>query len=192
MKNYLMGQQDPCIKDILQRLENTKKILDKLSKNTKRTFNGERFIPDSELSSVLKISRRTLSEYRSAGILPYYLISGKILYKESDVQQMLEKAYKNSLCTLGAYTAQGRLVGIIRAVGDGASILFIQDIIVLPEFQRKGIGTDLLRAIIRRYPDVYQTELMTDNTDKTIAFYKSLGFTPATEFGCLGFMKLNT
>lgn len=75
---------------------------------------------------------------------------------------------------------------------DGASILFIQDIIVLPEFQRKGIGTDLLRAIIRRYPDVYQTELMTDNTDKTIAFYKSLGFTPATEFGCLGFMKLNT
>lgn len=96
MKNYLMGQQDPCIKDILQRLENTKKILDKLSKNTKRTFNGERFIPDSELSSVLKISRRTLSEYRSAGILPYYLISGKILYKESDVQQMLEKAYRPS------------------------------------------------------------------------------------------------
>lgn len=110
----------------------------------------------------------------------------------TDHPQMLEKAYKNSLCTLGAYTAQGRLVGIIRAVGDGASILFIQDIIVLPEFQRKGIGTALLKAIVSRYPDVYQTELMTDNTDKTIAFYKSLGFTPATEFGCLGFMKLNT
>ncbi|MFQ6962562.1 MAG: GNAT family N-acetyltransferase [Oscillospiraceae bacterium] len=92
----------------------------------------------------------------------------------TDHPQMLEKAYKNSLCTLGAYTAQGRLVGIIRAVGDGASILFIQDIIVLPEFQRKGIGTDLLRAIIRRYPDVYQTELMTDNTDKTIAFISRL------------------
>lgn len=110
----------------------------------------------------------------------------------TDHPQMLEKAYKNSLCTLGAYTAQGRLVGIIRAVGDGASILFIQDIIVFLEFQRKGIGTALLKAIVSRYPDVYQTELMTDNTDKTIAFYKSLGFTPATEFGCLGFMKLNT
>ena len=110
----------------------------------------------------------------------------------TDHPQMLEMAYKNSLCTLGAFTAQLRLVGIIRAVGDGASILFIQDIIVLPEFQRKGIGTALLKAIVSRYPDVYQTELMTDNTDKTIAFYKSLGFTPATEFGCLGFMKLNT
>lgn len=110
----------------------------------------------------------------------------------TDRPQMLEKAYMNSLCTLGAYTAQGRLAGIIRAVGDGASILFIQDIIVLPEFWRRGIGTALIKAIVSRYPDVYQTELMTDDTDKTIAFYKSLGFTPATEFGCLGFMKLNT
>ncbi|WP_304721874.1 helix-turn-helix domain-containing protein [uncultured Alistipes sp.] len=94
MKNYLMGQQDPCIKDILQRLEHTDKVLDRLSKSVKRTFNGERFISDSELSRVLRISRRTLQDYRSAGILPYYLISGKALYKESDVQQMLEKAYR--------------------------------------------------------------------------------------------------
>ena len=89
-----MGQQDPCIKDILQRLEHTDKVLDRLSKSIKRTFNGERFISDSELSCVLRISRRTLQDYRSAGILPYYLISGKVLYKESDVQQMLEKAYR--------------------------------------------------------------------------------------------------
>ncbi len=89
-----MGQQDPCIKDILQRLKHTDKVLDRLGQSTKRTFNGERFISDSELSRVLRISRRTLQEYRSAGILPYYLISGKALYKESDVQQMLGKAYR--------------------------------------------------------------------------------------------------
>lgn len=89
-----MGQQDPCIKDILQRLEHTDKVLDRLSKSVKRKFNGERFISDSELSRVLKISRRTLQDYRSAGILPYYLISGKAFYKESDIQRMLEKAYR--------------------------------------------------------------------------------------------------
>lgn len=94
MKNYLMGQQEPCIKDILQRLEHADKVLDKLSKSLKPTFNGNRFVSDSELASMLRVSRRTLSDYRSAGILPYYLISGKALYKESDVQQMLEKAYK--------------------------------------------------------------------------------------------------
>ena len=94
MKNYLIGQRDPCIKDILQRVEYADKVLDKLSKSLKRTFNGERFISDSELSRVLKISRRTLQDYRSARILPYYLISGKAFYKESDIQQMLEKAYR--------------------------------------------------------------------------------------------------
>ncbi len=62
MKNYLMGQQDPCIKDILQRLEHTDKVLDRLSRSIKRTFNGERFISDSELSRVLRISRRTLQD----------------------------------------------------------------------------------------------------------------------------------
>lgn len=94
MKNYLIGQQDPCIKELLQRLEHTNKVLDKLSKSTKRPFNGERFISDSELSRILKISRRTLQDYRSAGILPYYIIRGKVLYKESDVQRLLEKAYR--------------------------------------------------------------------------------------------------
>ena len=44
---------------------------------------------------------------------------------------MLEKAYKNSLCVLGAYK-DDQLVGIIRAVGDGVTIMFIQGF--LPEF----------------------------------------------------------
>lgn len=137
----------------------------------------------------MKIEVIPYCEYNVAEILPLYAAVGWTNY--TDHPQMLEEAYRHSLCTLGAYTADDRLVGIIRAVGDGASVLFIQDIIVLPEFQRRGIGTALLKAIVSRYPDVYQTELMTDNTDKTIAFYKSLGFTPATEFGCLGFMKTN-
>nr|WP_321781469.1 helix-turn-helix domain-containing protein [uncultured Parabacteroides sp.] len=55
----------------------------------KRTFNGEQVISDIELSRVLKISRRTLQDYRSTGILPYYLIPGKAFFKESDIQQML-------------------------------------------------------------------------------------------------------
>lgn len=94
MKNYLMGQQDPCIKDIFRRLEHAGKVLDELSKKTQRPFNGNRFVSDSELAGMLRVSRRTLSDYRSAGILPYYLISGKALYKESDIQRMLEKAYR--------------------------------------------------------------------------------------------------
>jgi hypothetical protein len=49
---------------------------------------------------------------------------------------MLEKAYKNSLCVLGAYK-DDQLVGIICAVGDGVTIMFIQDIVILPQYQRQ-------------------------------------------------------
>lgn len=77
----------------------------------------------------------------------------------------LQEAYESSLHVLGAYDS-GQLVGVIRVVGDGQTIVFVQDIIVLPEYQRKGIGTKLLRTLMDKYKDVYQMELLTDNTEK--------------------------
>lgn len=102
---------------------------------------------------------------------------------------ILEEAYANSLCVLGAYD-DDRLIGIIRAVGDGQTIVFVQDIIVLPEHQRKGIGTKLLKAVVDKYKYVYQMELLTDNTEKTKAFYRSVGFTASDDIGCVAFIKM--
>lgn len=102
---------------------------------------------------------------------------------------ILEAAYAHSLCVLGAYDGD-QLVGIVRAVGDGLTIVFVQDIIVLPEYQRKGIGTKLLKAVMDRYRNVYQMELMTDRTEKTMAFYRSLGFIPSDDLGCAAFIKM--
>ena len=102
---------------------------------------------------------------------------------------ILEEAYTNSLCVLGAYD-DDRLIGIIRAVGDGRTIVFVQDIIVLPEYQRKGIGTKLLKAVMDKYHDVYQMELLTDNTEKTKAFYRSVGFTASDDTGCVAFKRM--
>ena len=103
--------------------------------------------------------------------------------------EMLEHAFEHSLKILGAYDGE-KLVGIIRAVGDGYSILFIQDILVLTEYQHRGIGKKLLQTMLDLYPDVYQTELATDCTEKTISFYKSCGLLPYSEIGCEGFMKI--
>ena len=92
---------------------------------------------------------------------------------------------------LGAYDGE-KLVGVIRAVGDGASVVFVQDLLVLPEYQRQGVGTRLLRAVLDRYADVYQIELLTDDTSKTTAFYESLGLTRADKLGCCAFLKMKT
>ena len=125
--------------------------------------------------------------YNGYEILPLYRAVGWNNYYEHP--KMLEKAFAGSLCILAAYEDK-KLVGIIRAVGDGHSILFIQDILVEPAFQRRGIGTALMKTLLEQYAHVYQIELATDNTEKTIAFYKSLGFYPLHEIGCCGFMKM--
>ena len=72
----------------------------------------------------------------------------------------------------------------------GASVILIQDLLVRPEYQRKGIGSQLMRAVLERCEDVYQIELMTDNTEKTILFYQSLGLKKVDEIGCCAFLKM--
>ena len=97
MSHYFIDKQDPRVADMLRRLENIEKSLKKLEPSCRRTFNGERFASDSELAKMLRISRRTLQEYRTARAIPYYLVQGKVLYKESEIQQLLEAAHKKCM-----------------------------------------------------------------------------------------------
>ena len=130
-----------------------------------------------------------IKEYRSykeAEIRRLYTEVGWTAYTEN--MSVLEQGYKNSLLVLAAYE-NDELLGIIRIVGDGFTIIFVQDILVFPREQRNGVGTALMKAVLDRYPDVRQIELATDNTSKTVAVYKSLGFTEFSEMGCCGFMR---
>ena len=130
---------------------------------------------------------RELDTFDLDTILNLYSSVGWTNY--TDKPEMLKKAYENSLLTLGAYDGD-KLVGVIRTVGDGFSIVVVQDILVFPEYQRKGIGTQLLRETMERFSSVYQMELMTDNTPKTISFYQSAGFVKAEDMGCCAFMRM--
>lgn len=100
--------------------------------------------------------------------------------------KMLEQALKNSLLVIVAF-AEERLVGLIRVVGDGYSIVFIQDILVLPAYQRKGIGRRLVEEILATYPTVYQLHLLTGQEEKTKAFYEALGFRAVEELACVAY-----
>lgn len=130
---------------------------------------------------------REYKAYNESEILRLYTSVSWTAY--TDQPEVLRKGFESSMLTLAAYEGD-QLLGIIRTVGDGHTIVFVQDILVYPEHQRKGIGTALLRAILDRYHYVRQIELATDNTEKTIAFYKSMGFKEMSEIGCCGFMKV--
>ena len=129
---------------------------------------------------------REYTEYNADEIRSLYDSVGWTAYTRD--MPALEKGYRNSLLTLAAYE-KDQLVGIARAVGDGATIVFIQDILVKPDRQRQGIGTALLKAMLDRYANVRQIELTTDSRPETIAFYKSLGFSEFSQIGCSGFMR---
>ena len=125
--------------------------------------------------------------FNEAEILRLYRSVGWTAY--TDHLEVLQKGFEKSMLTLAAYEGD-QLLGIIRAVGDGHTIVFVQDILVFPEYQRKGIGTALLQAMLDRYSHVRQIELATDNIPKTIAFYKAMGFCEMSEIGCCGFMRI--
>ncbi len=127
------------------------------------------------------------SVYCEDEVLRLYSSVGWTAYTED--MDALCRGFINSLLTLAAYE-DDELIGILRAVGDGATIVFIQDILVLPEKQRMGCGTALVRALLERFPRVRQIELMTDNTPATVAFYRALGFKELGEIGCCGFWKV--
>lgn len=135
----------------------------------------------------MDFSIKEYREYRESEILNLYRSVGWTNY--TDNPDMLKNAYANSLKILGAY-ADGQLLGIIRVVGDGCSIVFIQDLLVFPEHQHKGIGAALISQILALYQTVYQKSLLTDNTEKTIRFYQSAGFQMDTDIGCRAFIKM--
>lgn len=119
-------------------------------------------------------------------VLPLYEAVGWTNYTTKP--EMLEVAYKNSLHIIGAFNDDEKLIGVLRGVGDGASILFIQDILVYPEYQHQGIGTKLLQQILEKYKNVYQIQLATDDSTKTVSFYESNGFTSLTSLNCVSFI----
>ncbi|GAB2469892.1 hypothetical protein GCM10027030_00750 [Luteococcus sediminum] len=71
----------------------------------------------------------------------------------------------------------GGLVGLARIVGDGATICYLQDVLVDPNARRQGLGRRLVEEAFAPYHDVRQHVLITDEEPGQKAFYESLGFT---------------
>ena len=99
--------------------------------------------------------------------------------------QILEKALSHSLAIYLALDGEA-IVGLVRLVGDGFSSVFVQDLIVLPSYQRQGIGSALMKEALGDFKEAYQIQLATDQTEKNLEFYRSLGFETLSTYDCTG------
>ena len=99
--------------------------------------------------------------------------------------QMLEQALSHSLVIYLALDGDA-VVGLIRLVGDGFSSVFVQDLIVLPTYQRQGIGSALMKQALGDFKGAYQVQLVTEQTEKNVGFYRSIGFETLSTYDCIG------
>ena len=70
--------------------------IERMDASHKASPSHEQFLTDKEVSAWLKVSRRTLQDYRNNGMVSYYQLGGKILYKESDIENLLMSGYRNA------------------------------------------------------------------------------------------------
>ena len=70
--------------------------IERIGESHKASPSNEQFLTDKEVSAWLKVSRRTLQDYRNNGMIAYYQLGGKILYKESDIERMVMSGYRNA------------------------------------------------------------------------------------------------
>lgn len=92
----LTPENDMRVRSFFSSLEDLSKRVEKIRDNNKPSLDGERYYTDKELAVKLKVSRRSLQDYRNNGILPYTRIGGRILYRASDIERTLMDEYREA------------------------------------------------------------------------------------------------
>lgn len=103
---------------------------------------------------------------------------------------LLQQAFVQSLDVISAWDEE-ELVGLIRIVGDGLTIVYIQDIFVLKAYQNKGIATKLIQQCLDKYENVRQKVLLTEEAADVRYFYEKNGFQSCDKGSLVAFAKLD-
>lgn len=96
-ENHVITSDDERIATLLRALRKSARDAAKLSENFHPPLGGERYLTDREVIDLLKVSRRTLQEYRAARKIPFILFGGKVLYRESDIEKLLAENYRKAI-----------------------------------------------------------------------------------------------
>ena len=99
MEEYenVLTLRDETIVQALSTLRKASRKAEQLMNGYRPIVNGERLLTDAEVSQILNVSRRTLQEYRNSRQIAFIELRGKTLYRESDIEQMLERNYRKAI-----------------------------------------------------------------------------------------------
>ena len=96
MSNEVMTTNSELMNHILNHLNRMGDTFERAVMNYPPNLGDERIMTDKDLCARLQLSRRTLQDYRTNGVIPYIQLGGKILYRESDIQKILMANYREA------------------------------------------------------------------------------------------------
>ena len=94
------NEQNQNLIELSATVDQISKLVIDMAQNNRPLLGGEHYISDAELSVILKVSRRTLQQWRTDGVISFIMLGGKVLYQESDVQKLLDTSYMKSFSTI--------------------------------------------------------------------------------------------
>ena len=114
----------------------------------------------------------------------------KKLYKEADWwnedtdntdPDLINKIIQGSFCFVVA-SINDRLIGMGRAISDGVSDSYIQDVVVLNEFRGQGIGALIMDKLIEYLKSKNISLIILVSEPEAISFYEKYGFSQMTGY----------
>jgi len=98
MSNELVtSENNERIKSFFISMDSLSSAMERLFAGKRPTLFGEHLYTDRELAKKLKLSRRSLQDYRNEGRIPHIKLGGKILYRSSDIEKLLESGYRDKI-----------------------------------------------------------------------------------------------
>lgn len=90
----------------------------------------------------------------------------------SDMLKNFNIPFINSTLVISAWE-NGILVGVVRVLSDKFIRSIIYDLVILPEYQNKGIGNELLKRCVEHFPN---SEWLVQTTAEISSYYEKFGF----------------
>ncbi|WP_299456726.1 GNAT family N-acetyltransferase [uncultured Microscilla sp.] len=159
-----------------------------MNEQIKNQVNAVRKGQASRRASSVKVEERTPTP------LEYAKLRDSARWDKMDLKT-IEQGLKNSIFSVCA-TFENEVIGCGRVIGDGALYFYIQDIIVAPAFQKKGIGEFIMNEIMKFLATVADQNAFVGlmSAEGTTGFYERYGFEerPGNEPGMLKIWRKKT
>jgi GNAT superfamily N-acetyltransferase len=115
----------------------------------------------------------TYSETREFSIDGLLELYRALEWSSAQKPELLQRALASSHAVVSAWDGK-RLVGLGNAISDGHLVVYYPHLLVHPEYQRRGIGMEIMKRLMGRYAGFHQQVLLGDG--KAVEFYEKCGF----------------